>query len=102
MNNLNLDFLENVVYLIDDSFIEKLLTKALIDGNANEKDKQMIKILIENDKKLNFRLFRYNFILTFLIELAYIVDNTEDKVLLKILSTASINVSKSTEFALFK
>jgi ABC-type multidrug transport system fused ATPase/permease subunit len=91
MNNLNLDFLENVVYLIDDSFIEKLLTKALIDGNANEKDKQMIKILIENDKKLNFRLFRYSFILTFLIELAYIVDNTEDKVLLKILSTASIN-----------
>lgn len=91
MNNLNLDFLENVVYLIDDSFIEKLLTKALIDGNANEKDKQMIKILIENDKKLNFRLFRYNFILTFLIELAYIVDNTEDKILLKILSTASIN-----------
>jgi len=95
MNNLNLDFLENAIYLIDDSFIEKLLTKALIDGNANEKDKQIIKILIENDKKLHFRLFRYTFLLTFFIELAYIVDNAEDKVLLKILSTASINTIRT-------
>ena len=90
MNNFNLDFIENAIYLIDDSFIEKLLTKALIDNNIDENDKQIIEILIENDKKLHFRLFRYTFILTFLIELAYIVDNAEDKVLLKIFSTASI------------
>jgi ABC-type multidrug transport system fused ATPase/permease subunit len=96
MNNLNLDFLENAIYLIDDSFIEKLLTKALINDNSHENDKQIIQILIENDKKLHFRLFRYTFLLTFLIELAYIVDNAEDKVLLKIFSTASIIAIRPT------
>jgi len=94
--DFNLDFIENAIYLIDDSFIEKLLTKALINDNSHENDKQIIQILIENDKKCNFRLFRYTFILAFLIELAYIVDNAEDKVLLKIFSTASIIAIRPT------
>ena len=61
MNNLNLNFFENVIYLIDDSSIEMLLTKALIDEDTDKNDKQMIEILIENDKKLHFRLFRHAF-----------------------------------------
>ena len=91
MNNLNLNFFENVIYLIDDSSIEMLLTKALIDEDTDKNDKQMIEILIENDKKLHFRLFRHAFILVFLVELTYLVDNMEDKVILKIVTTASIN-----------
>jgi hypothetical protein len=90
----NLDFVESFIYVIDDSFIEKLLTKAFIDDNSHENDKQIIEILIENDKKLHFRLFRCIFLLSFLIELSYIVDNAEDKALLKIFSTASIVVMR--------
>ena len=90
----NLDFVESFINVIDDSFIEILLTKVFIDANSHENDKQIIEILIENDKKLHFRLFRCIFLLSFLIELAYIVDNAEDKVLLKIFSTASIVVMR--------
>ena len=90
----NLDFVESFINVIDDSFIENLLTKVFIDANSHENDKQIIEILIENDKKLHFRLFRCIFLLSFLIELAYIVDNAEDKVLLKIFSTASIVVMR--------
>jgi len=87
-----IDFFEKAIYLIDDSFIESLLTKAFIDDNAHENDKQIIGFLIENDKKLHFKLFRCLFLLSFFIELAYMVDNSEDKVLLKLFSTGSINV----------
>jgi ABC-type multidrug transport system fused ATPase/permease subunit len=90
--NIFFDRIENfVINIIDNSFIEKLLNKVLICDNIHENDKQMIQILIENDKHLNFKHIRYKFLTMFFVELAYTIDNVQDKVMLKILSTFSIN-----------
>ena len=80
-----------IINIIDDSFIEIFLNKILISDNGNEKDKQMIKIIIKNDKRLNFRHFRYMFLNTIIVELAYTLDNMEDKAILKILAALSVN-----------
>lgn len=90
--NIFFDRIENfVINIIDNSFIEKLLNKVLICDNIHENDKQMIQILIENDKQLNFKHIRYLALKLFLQELSYSIDNAQDKVMLKILSTFSIN-----------
>jgi len=90
--NILLNHIENfVINIIDDSFIEIFLNKLLICDNSHENDKQMIKILIKNDKRLNFRYFRYTFLNIFFVELAYTVDNVQDKAILKILAALSIN-----------
>ena len=52
-----LDYFENLILrVIDDSLIEKILLQFIITDNEffHENDKQMIKILIENDKKIHF------------------------------------------------
>ena len=90
--NIFFDRIENfVINIIDNSFIEKLLSKIVICDNIHENDKQMIQILIENDKQLNFKHIRYLALKMFLQELTYTIDNVQDKVMLKILSTFSIN-----------
>lgn len=90
--NIFLNHIENfVINIIDDSFIEKFLNKILICDNSHENDKQIIKILIKNDKQMNFRYFRYTFLNIFFVELAYTVDNVQDKAILKILTALSIN-----------
>lgn len=90
--NIFFDRIENfILNIVDDTFIETLLNKTLICDNIHENDKQMIEIIIQNDKQLNFIHFRYMFLNTFFLELAYTIDNTEDKVILKILTAFSIN-----------
>jgi putative ABC transport system ATP-binding protein len=79
------------INIIDVSFIETLVKKSLINDNMNEYEKQLTELFIENDKQLQFKKFRYSFLLHFLIDLAYETDNVQDKPLLKILSTAFIN-----------
>ena len=90
--NILLNHVENfVINIIDDSFIEIFLNKFLIHDNGNEKDKQMIKIIIKNDKRLNFKYFRYSFLNMFFMDLSYTINQVQDKAILKILSTLSVN-----------
>ena len=90
--NIFFDRIENFfMNIVDDTFIEIILNKSLICDNMHENDKQMIEIFIKNDKQLNFRHIRYRCLNMFFIELAYTIDNVEDKVILKILSAFSIN-----------
>lgn len=44
-----------------DSFLESILETAFINDNANEKDKQIIKMFIENEKKINLGMLKVNF-----------------------------------------
>jgi len=79
-----------IIRTIDDSLIEKILLFFIIDNDyLNENDKQMIKILIENDKKIHFIRVRYLFIVVFLTFYGYFVDDVEDQFILRI-STAGI------------
>ena len=89
--NIFFDYIENFVNLIDDSFIEMAIKNFLIKNNMHESDKKMIEILIENEKQLNFRLIKTEFLVTLLVDLTYTTDNVEDKVILKIISAAFIN-----------
>jgi ABC-type lipoprotein export system ATPase subunit len=90
--NIFFDRIENFfMNIVDDTFIEIILNKSLICDNIHENDKQMIEFFIKNDKQLNFRHFRYVLLNIFFINLACIIDNAEDKVILKILSAFSIN-----------
>ena len=79
------------INIVDDSFIEKLIKKSLINDYTNEHEKQLTEFFIETEKQLHFKKFRYIFLLHFFIDLTYEIDNVEDKPLLKILSTVFIN-----------
>lgn len=90
--NILLNHIENFfINILDDSFIEMFLNKMLISDNSHENEKQMIEILIKNDKQLHFIGFRYMFLNMFFVELTYTLDNMQDKAILKILAALSIN-----------
>jgi ABC-type multidrug transport system ATPase subunit len=76
--------------LLNDSVIEYILTKSLLNNNMNEHDKQTIQFFIESDKKINFINIKTQFMLMFLIEVGYFTDNVENKYLLKILTTSFV------------
>ena len=56
----------------------------------NELDKQAIEFFIECDKDINFINIKSSFILILLIEIGYFTDNTDNKYILKILTTSFV------------
>jgi len=90
-----LDYFENfVIHVIDDSLIEKLLLYFIMNENIHENDKKMIKFLIENDKQMHFIRLRYLFLSTFILCFGYFVDDTEDKIILKLSTLGIVNYSR--------
>jgi len=84
-----LDYFENlIIHVIDDSLIENILLHFIMNDNDNlnlhENDKQMIKILIENDKKIHFLRLRYLFLVVFSLAFGFFVDDVKDKYVFRI------------------
>ena len=76
--------------LLDESIIEYIITKSLIFDGMDENDKQIIEFFIKSDKEIHFMNIKSAFILLFLIEFGYVIDNVENKYILKIMSTSII------------
>jgi ABC-type multidrug transport system fused ATPase/permease subunit len=72
--------------ILTESFIESLLKKTLIYEGINENDKKIINCLISNGKQCKFKQFKNDFIIIFVSETSYMIDNVENKKLLKIAS----------------
>jgi ABC-type multidrug transport system fused ATPase/permease subunit len=82
-----LDILDNILsYILTESFIESLLKKTLIHEGMNENHKKIINCLISNSKQCNFKQFKIDFFLLLVSETSYMIDNVENKKLLKIAS----------------
>ena len=77
---------EEIFKLFDDTYIENLLKLILIQSNICKNDKKMIEILIENDKKTNFKRIKYLFLLELNTNLGYFSDRTNDRIIFKLLS----------------
>lgn len=77
---------EEIFKLFDDTYIENLLKLILIQSNICKNDKKMIKILIENDKKNNFKRIKYLFLLELNSNLGYFSDRINDRIIFKLLS----------------
>jgi ABC-type multidrug transport system fused ATPase/permease subunit len=77
---------EEIFKLFDDTYIENLLKLILIQSNICKNDKKMIEILIENDKKNNFKRIKYLFLLELNANLGYFSDRTNDRIIFKLLS----------------
>jgi ABC-type multidrug transport system ATPase subunit len=84
---------EEIFKLVDDSQIENLLKLILINNDICESDKKMIEILIQNDKKFNFKRIKYLFMIELNSTLGYFPDRVNDRVIFKI-STAFITILK--------
>ena len=92
-----LDYFENlIIRVIDDSLIENILLQFIITDNENmhENDKQMIKILIENDKKIHFLRIRYLFLVVFSMAFGFFIDNIKDKYIFRISISGLIYYSR--------
>jgi len=90
-----LDYFENfIIHVIDDSLIEKLLLYFIMNENIHENDKKMIKFLIENDKQMHFIRLRYLFLVNFILCFGYFIDDTEDKIILKLSTVSIVNYSR--------
>ena len=76
--------------LLDETIIEYILTKSLIFDGMDENDKQIIEFFIKSDKEIHFMNIKSSFILIFLIDFCYVIDNVENKYILKIMSTSII------------
>ena len=76
---------EEIFKLFDDTYIENLLKLILIQSNICKNDKKMIEILIENDKKNNFKRIKYLFLLELNSNLGYFSDRTNDRIIFKLL-----------------
>ena len=74
--------------LLDETIIEYILTKSLIFDGMDENDKQIIEFFIKSDKEIHFMNIKSSFILIFLIDFCYVIDNVENKYILKIMSTS--------------
>jgi putative ABC transport system ATP-binding protein len=74
--------------LFDESIIEYILTKSLIFDGMDENDKQIIEFFIKSDKEIHFVNIKSAFILRFLIDLGYTIDNVDNKYILKIMTTS--------------
>jgi ABC-type multidrug transport system ATPase subunit len=81
--------------LLDESIIEYILTKSLIFDGMDENDKQIIEFFIKSDKEIHFMNIKSAFILIFLIDFCYVIDNVENKYILKIMSTFIITSVRS-------
>ena len=64
--------------LLDDTIIEYILTKSLIFDGMDENDKQIIEFFIKSDKEIHFMNIKSSFILIFLIDFCYVIDNVEN------------------------
>ena len=85
---------ENLFKLIDDETVERILKIILISNDMNDNDKQMIELLIQNDKDFHFIRIKYIFISQFIINCGYFLDKIDDQVILKISGTLFSNVSR--------
>ena len=74
--------------LLDETIIEYILTNSLIFYGMDENDKQIIEFFIKSDKEIHFMNIKSSFILIFLIDFCYVIDNVENKYILKIMSTS--------------
>ena len=89
---IDFDLFEKLfINIIDDSSIERLLKLFLIKDDMCENDKQMIEILIENDKQMHFIKLKYLFILEFIINFGYFTDKINDNAILK-MSSAGLTI----------
>jgi hypothetical protein len=70
--------------LLDDSCIEKLLELVIITDDMCESDKKIIYILIQNDKKYNFKRIKYLFTLELSVNFGYFADRVNDRFIFKI------------------
>lgn len=83
MNYIN----EEIFKLVDDTYIENLLKIFFIQNDICKNDKKMIEILIQNDKKNNFKRIKYLFLIELNSNLGYFFDRINDRVVLKLSST---------------
>ena len=75
---------EEIFKFVDDSYIENLLKLILINNDMCENDKKMIEILIQNDKKFNFKRIKYLFLLELNTNFGFFSDRVNDRVIFKI------------------
>ena len=84
---------EEIFKLVDDAYIENLLKIILIQSDMCKNDKKTIEILIQNDKKNNFKRVKYLFLLELNTNLGYFADRTNDRIIFKI-SSAVLTILK--------
>ena len=89
---------EKIFNLVDDSYIENLLKLILIADDMCKNDKKMIEILIQNDKKFNFKRIKYLFLLQLITSFGYFADRVNDRVIFKI-STAGFTILQRNIFS---
>lgn len=77
---------EEIFKLVDDKYIENLLKLILIKSDICKNDKKMIEILIQNDKKTNFKRIKYLFLIELNTNLGYFSDRVNDRIIFKVLS----------------
>lgn len=82
---------DQLLNLINNSYIKKLLEIVLITNDICESDKRIIKILIENDKNMDFKRIKYMFILEFISNFGFFADKVNDRKVFKVV-TAFITV----------
>ena len=84
---------EEIFKLVDDTYIENLLKSILIQTDMCKNDKKIIELLIQNDKKNNFKRIKYLFLLELNTNLGYFSDRTNDRIIFKLL-TAVLTIFK--------
>lgn len=95
IDNAVISLIDKMVETVDNSLVESMLNFFLITKNINKNDKKIIEILIENDKKTNFKRIKYLFILNFFICLGYTLDKINDFKIFRIFySVFSIYIRK--------
>ena len=84
MNKLPEKVYEELIKLIDNSVIEKIIKKIIITDDMTHEEIYFLNLLIENDKKNNFLRIKYLYLIEALAAFGYFVDKVQDRRIFKI------------------